>query len=85
MIRNQYNQVQHLTKNTTWESDKNTNMSVFLRPMGDVSGPSPPIKKWTGSGSHRVPKAREGGEHERGNYSPSCKGGGFGGLPRENF
>ena len=23
-IRNQYNQVPHLTKNTTWESDKNT-------------------------------------------------------------
>ena len=37
MIRNQYNQVQHLTKNTTWESDTNTTMSVFLRPRGDVS------------------------------------------------
>ena len=55
------------------------------------SGPSPPIKKWSGGGSHRVLKAREGestrgGEHERGDYSPFRDGGGgLGGLPREKF
>ena len=47
------------------------------------AGPSPPIKKWSGRGSQ--PKARDGEEHERGDYSPSRKGGGFGGLPREFF
>ena len=33
-----------------------------------------------------MPKTREGGEHERGDYPPSRKGGGgVGGLPREFF
>ena len=44
-------------------------------------GPSPCIQKWSGGGSNREQKARE---HERGDSSPSRKGG-LGGLPRENF
>ena len=47
-------------------------------------GPSPRIQKWSGGGSNREQKAREGGEHERGDFSPSRKGG-LGGLPREIF
>ena len=49
----------------------------------DQAGPSPCIQKWSGGGSHRVPKSREGGEYERGIITLSL--GGSGGLPRENF
>ena len=47
-------------------------------------GPSLRIQKWSGWRSHRMPMAREGGEHERGDYSPSRQGG-LGVLLRENF
>ena len=50
----------------------------------DSTGPSPRILKWSGGGSHRVPKAREGGEHERGIIPPLVRGV-LGGLPREKF
>ena len=58
---------------------------LLFTPGGTIfSGPSLRIQKWYGRRSHRVPKAREGGEHERGDYSPSRQGG-LGGLPREFF
>ena len=31
-----------------------------------IPGPSPRIEKWSGGGSHRVPKAREGESMRRG-------------------
>ena len=58
---------------------------IFIYRAHVFPGPSPPIKKWSGGGSHPVPKAREVGEHERGIIPPLVRGGGLGGLPRENF
>ena len=47
------------------------------------TGPSPRIEKWSGGGSHRVPKAREGESMRRGLFPLSL--GGFGGLPEKIF
>ena len=46
------------------------------------TGPSPRIKKWYGGGNHRVPTAREGGEHERGT-PPLVRG--LRGSPQRKF
>ena len=55
---------------------------IFMIGTG-ATGPSPPIKKWSGGGSHRVPKAREVGEHERGVIPPLVRGGAWGPPTRE--
>ena len=47
------------------------------------TGPSPRIEKWSGGGSHRVPKAREGESMRRGLFPLSL--GGFGALPEKIF
>ena len=46
---------------------------VSLNPLPPPPGPSPRIKKLSGGGNHRVPTAREGGEHEWGT-PPLVKG-----------
>ena len=63
-------------------------MTICLK-CSKVPGPSPCIEKWSGGGSHRVPKAREGGEHKRGLF-PLSLWGVWGAPPRkflnfENF
>ena len=49
----------------------------------ETTGPSPPISKWSGGGSHPVLKAREG-ESTRGGIPPLLiRGGGWGPPPRK--
>ena len=50
--------------------------------LGFLVGPSPPIKKWSGGGSHRVPKAQEG-ESMRGGIIPPLVRGVWGPPPRK--
>ena len=46
----------------------------FYPDMKPSAGPSQRIQKWSDGRSHRVPKAREGGEQERKYYSPLVRG-----------
>ena len=47
------------------------------------AGLSPHIKKWSGGGNHRLPKAQEGKEHERAILPPILLGRCGGSLLRE--
>ena len=68
--------VPNLTKNTLWESEKRTRQRHIQKclEVSSDSGPSPCISKWSDGGSHRVPQARKGGEHERGIIPPYSYG-----------
>ena len=52
--------------------------------MDLTPGSSPRIQKWSGGGSLRVPKAREG-ESTRGGIIPPLVRGVLRGLPQEKF
>ena len=59
-------------QNTLWESEKRTRKRHIQKRLELSSDPRPSssISKWSDGGNHRVPKARKGGEHERGIIPP---------------
>ena len=64
--------VPHLTQNTLWEGDKRTRKRHILKHLevNSFSGLSPCISKRSDGGNHPLPKARKGGEQERGIIPP---------------